>query len=94
MTLLSSSAYASDMAGIAILISFPITGVCLLASIIIALMSTTSKGYLYIFIAMIFGFIIAAFIGKYPWRLPSDIEMYHIHLIITLLLFVPPLTLK
>ena len=94
LSILSFSAVASEMAGIGLLISLPVTGICLLLSIIIAFMSTSRKGYKYIFVLVAFGLVIAAFMGSYTWKLQDDIEIYQIHLLITLLLFVPPFILK
>ncbi len=90
----ASSALASDMAGVGLAFSLPITSICLLISLIASLMSDTKLGYMLIGLCSGVSVLIALVMASYSWYDVSDKELYFIHLALTLLLLVPPVLLK
>jgi uncharacterized membrane protein len=92
--LLPTMVNASDMAGVGLVISLPITVVLLVITTLIALMSSTGSGYKYIFIAVGIALLIAIPLAGYSWNLTDDINNYKWHLLLTGLMVLPPLALK
>lgn len=92
--LISLKASASDMAGIGLAVSLPITVLLLIIASLVAFMSSTNSGFKYIYGAIVVAIVIAVIMAGYNWKLESDISMYRWHLFFTMLMVVPPILLK
>lgn len=90
----SPSVSASDMGGIALAFSMPISALIFLVGVVVALMSSTASGYKYIYGLIGIAALIAIVMAAQNWRLDSDIQMYKWHLLLTILMAIPPIILK
>lgn len=91
---LSPAANASDMAGVGLAISLPLSALAFVIASIVSLMSSTNSGYKYIFGSACVAGLIAVVMANHNWKLADDIQMYKWHLILTALMVFPPLILK
>ena len=91
---ISTTASASDMAGVGLVLSIPVSLLLFITAFIVALMSSTESAYKYIFSFAAVSALIALVMAKYTWQLEDDIQTYRWHLLFTALMILPPLILK
>ena len=94
LAVIPAISFASDMAGVGLAFSIPITGFLFITSLVVAIMAETKTGYWYIVLAIVLSLSIAVSMSNYKWVLDSDIESYWWHLLLTIAMVIPPSLLK
>jgi hypothetical protein len=92
--LLPSIASASEMAGVGLFASLPITAFLVVVALVISLMAETKNGFKYLFTLTGFVVLIALFLASHDWSRSDDIQYYRWHLFLTGLVILPLLVLK
>lgn len=87
-------ANASEMAGVGLAFSLPVTGLLVVIALIVSVMSSTSSGFKYIYACAGIVVLIALIMVSYDWELADDVVLYRWHLFLTISMVIPPMVLK
>lgn len=86
-------ALASDMAGVGLAISVPVTAFLFASALVVSVMSISRGANLYVAATAIVAVLIGLVMAGPGWHLEGDKAMYQTHLVLTVLCLLPPVIL-
>ena len=87
-------ALASDMAGVGLAISVPVTALLFVSALVVSVMSVSRGASLYVSAAAITAAVIGLVMAGTEWRLEDDKALYQTHFVLTVLCLLPPVIQK